>query len=115
MQDIFCSIISGGVPGEFVFRDEKVVVFKDIHPQAPVHLLVVPVRHVESIGDADQEMLGILMSTAHRVAQEQGLVDGYRLIVNDGEHGGKLVPHLHIHVLGGKHLGPKMVREGDAI
>ncbi|MEK7600762.1 MAG: HIT domain-containing protein [Patescibacteria group bacterium] len=115
MQDIFCSIVSGEVPAEFVFRDESVVVFKDIHPQAPVHLLVVPVQHVDGVGDADNGTLGTLISVAHRVAREQGLVDGYRLIVNDGKHGGKIVPHLHIHVLGGKPLGLKIVQDTEAV
>ncbi|MEK7515206.1 MAG: HIT domain-containing protein [Patescibacteria group bacterium] len=115
MTDIFCSIISGEIPADVVFRDEAVIVFKDIRPQAPVHLLVVPIRHMEGIGDADTATLGTLLMAAHRVAHEQGLVDGYRLIVNDGEHGGKIVPHLHIHVLGGKHLGPKLAQDSEVV
>ena len=109
-DDIFCKIIAGEVPKEFVHRDDEVVVFEDISPHAPVHLLVVPTKHVDSIGDADDATLGMLIRTAHRIAVEQGLEKGYRVIINDGEDGGKVVPHLHVHVLGGKHLGPKLVQ-----
>ncbi|MCC6934132.1 MAG: HIT domain-containing protein [Candidatus Yanofskybacteria bacterium] len=112
IEDVFCKIIAGQIPGEVVYRDDEVIVLKDIHPQAPVHLLVMPVRHVDGLGDLaehDGVLLGKLIAVAHRVAGEQGLVKGYRLIVNEGEHGGKLVPHLHVHLLGGKALGPKIV------
>lgn len=107
-DDVFCKIISGEFAAEFVHKDDTVVVFKDIKPHAPVHLLAVPVNHVDGIGDADETVLGRLLRTAHEVAQKQGL-RGYRLIVNDGEDGGKVVPHLHVHILGGKRLGPKLV------
>lgn len=114
IEDVFCKIIAGEIPGEEVYRDDEVVVIKDIHPQAPVHLLVMPVKHVagiEELAEHDGHLLGKLIATAHRVATEQGLTKGYRLIINEGEHGGKLVPHLHVHLLGGKALGPKIVAE----
>jgi histidine triad (HIT) family protein len=112
IDDVFCKIIAGELKGDFVYRDDEVVVVKDIHPQAPVHLLVVPVQHFSGIDDFaehDGHLLGRMLRVAHQVAQEQGLEKGYRLIINEGEHGGKLVPHLHIHLLGGRRLGPKIV------
>ena len=111
-DDIFCKIIRGEMKGEFLHRDDSVVVIRDINPHAPVHLLIVPVEHFEGVGDLterDEGLLGHMVRVAHTVAQEQGLEKGYRLIINEGEHGGKLVPHLHMHLLGGKHLGAKLV------
>jgi histidine triad (HIT) family protein len=111
IDDVFCKIIRGELGGKVVYRDDEVVVLEDIHPQAPVHLLVMPVAHVDGLGDASADLLGKLVATARRVAVEQGLDHGYRLIINEGEHGGKLVPHLHLHLLGGKKLGPKIVQD----
>ena len=111
IDDVFCKIISGELKSDFVYRDDDVVVIRDIHPQAPVHLLVMPVRHVDGVGDADPALLGKLVATAHQVAVQEGLDDGYRIIVNEGAVGGKLVPHLHLHLLGGKRLGPKIVSD----
>ena len=109
IDDIFCKIINGELKSEPVYQDNRVVVVKDIHPQAPVHLLVIPRQHFDGLGDASQEVLGYLLNVAHKVADEQGLSRGYRIVINEGEHGGKLVPHLHLHLLGGKKLGPKIV------
>lgn len=114
IQDVFCKIISGELGAEFLYRDDDVVVIRDIKPQAPVHLLVIPVKHFDGIGDFaehDGHLLGTMLRIAERVARQEGLDKGYRLIINEGEHGGKLVPHLHLHLLGGKKLGPKLVRE----
>jgi histidine triad (HIT) family protein len=114
IDDVFCKIISGELKGDFVYRDDEVVVVKDIHPQAPVHLLIIPVQHfsgIEDFAEHDGHLLGRMLRVAHQVAGEQGLEKGYRLIINEGEHGGKLVPHLHIHLLGGRRLGPKIVSE----
>lgn len=114
MSDIFCKIISGEVSADFVYRDEEVVVFPDISPKAPVHLLVVPVKHVAGIADVteqDGHLLGKMLRVAHDVAAKEGLDQGYRLIINEGAHGGKIVPHLHIHLLGGRELGSKLVGE----
>ena len=111
-EDIFCKIIKGEMDADFVYRDDDVVVIKDIHPQAPVHLLVIPVKHYNGLSDFTEsggELCGKLLQIAHTVASEQGLENGYRLIINEGEDGGKLVPHLHLHLLGGKKLGPKIV------
>ena len=112
IDDVFCKIIKGELGGEFVYRDDEIVVLKDIHPQAPVHLLVMPVVHCDGVADASVEVLGKMVGVAHRIAHEQGLEKGYRLIINEGEHGGKLVPHLHMHLLGGRKLGAKIVNEG---
>jgi len=113
-DDVFCKIIRGEIPGEFLYRDEEVAVIRDINPHAPVHLLVIPVEHFDGVGDIGPErvaLLGRMVSTAHRIASEQGLDKGYRLILNEGEHGGKIVPHLHLHLLGGRKLGHKLVNE----
>jgi histidine triad (HIT) family protein len=112
IEDIFCKIIAGELPAEIVWQDEQVLVIKDIHPQAPVHLLVVPRQHfdgIEDFAETDSAILGHMVRVAHLVAQAQGLKSGYRLIFNEGTDGGKLVPHLHLHLLGGKKLGPKIV------
>lgn len=113
ITDVFCKIISGELPAEVVFRDEDFVVMKDIAPQAPVHLLIVPIKHFEGLADFhadDAAILGKALLLAKMMATEQGLRNGYRLILNEGEHGGKLVPHMHFHLLGGKRLGAKIVQ-----
>lgn len=115
MDDVFCKIISGEIKGDFVYKDDDFIVVKDINPQAPVHLLVIPVKHVNSLEDFmegnNNGLLGKALVVAHKVAHQVGIAEkGYRLIINEGEYGGKLVPHLHIHLLGGKKLGPKIVR-----
>jgi histidine triad (HIT) family protein len=112
IDDVFCKIISGELPGDVIHRDEEVIVIRDIHAQAPTHLLVIPVAHYSNLGDfsgSDEHILGKLLRVAHEVAAKEGLGKGYRLIINEGEDGGKLVPHLHIHLLGGKKLGAKIV------
>lgn len=109
ITDVFCKIISGELPADVVYRDDEVLVIRDIKPQAPVHLLVMPITHVQGMDDASESVLGKLFATTRRIAAEQGLGKGYRLIINEGEHGGKLVPHLHVHLLGGKPLGLKIV------
>ena len=114
ISDIFCKIIKGELNADKVYQDEDFLAIKDIHPQAPVHLLIIPVKHFEDIHDMiekDQALFGKAMAVADRVAHEAGLTEkGYRLIINEGEHGGKLVPHLHMHILGGKRLGPKVIQ-----
>lgn len=114
ITDVFCKIIKGELPSEPVYRDDEVIVLKDIKPNAPVHLLVMPIKHFESLDEATQEdglLLGKMLLIANKVAREANLDKGYRLVINKGEHGGQLVPHLHIHVLGGKHLGAKLVQD----
>ena len=109
--DVFCKIIKGELSSDKVYEDDNFVVIKDIHPQAPVHLLIVPKKHVLGMHDATQELLGQAMIVADKTAQIVGIADkGYRLIMNEGDDGGKLVPHFHIHLLGGKPLGPKIIK-----
>jgi histidine triad (HIT) family protein len=105
---IFCKIISGEIPSKFIYKDRDVVVFADINPVAPVHLLVVPVKHIASLADmkdADTALAGKMVAVAIKVAKEQGLANnGYRLTINSGADAGQLVQHLHIHLMGGRPL-----------
>ncbi len=90
------------------FETEEVLAFPDIHPQAPVHVLLIPKRHLASLAHATAEdagMLGGLLAAAVEVARQQGLGNGYRLVVNTGADGGQTVEHLHVHLLGGRHMG----------
>jgi histidine triad (HIT) family protein len=106
---IFARIINGEIPARKVLETEHVLAFHDVNPQAPVHVLVVPKRAMVSVADAgpnDAELLGLLMLAAAQVAVELGISDeGYRVVTNVGQHGGQSVPHLHLHVLGGRQLG----------
>jgi histidine triad (HIT) family protein len=108
MASIFTRIINSEIKGEIVHQDEHCAVLKDIHPQAPVHLLVVPKKEIQSVDTArleDQLLLGHLLLTAAQVAREQGFDEtGYRVVINYGKDGGMTVPHLHLHVLAGRKL-----------
>ena len=105
---VFCKIYAGEIPGEFLHKDERCFVIRDINPVAPVHLLVIPVEHYIHAVDASTEaeaMLGHLMIAAQTVARQEGVLDsGYRMAVNQGPHAGQTVDHLHLHVLGGRRL-----------
>ncbi len=105
---LFCRIISGEVPGDFVHQDDRAVVIRDLNPQAPTHLLVIPRDHLESLDDAsqkDEALLGHLLRVAARVANAAGLAEGgYRTVINTGAGAGQSVFHLHVHVLGGRPL-----------
>ena len=103
---IFCKLASGEIPCEAVYEDEDVFAFRDLHPGAPSHVLVIPRRHIPRITDTDDaELLGKLLIGANKVAEKEGLIEkGFRYAVNFGEHGGQLVMHVHIHVLGGRPL-----------
>ncbi len=109
MEDcVFCRIVRNEVPAQVVHRDEEVLVFRDINPKAPVHLLLIPREHIPSLAEATPEherLLGRLLLTAREVARAQGLHRGYRLVNNCGDEGGQTVPHLHFHLLGGRFLG----------
>lgn len=102
---LFCKIIKGEIPGKFIFKDEEIVAFRDIHPKAPVHVLIVPVKHIESLREIkteDKELLGKLMITVGKIAQQLGIAkDGYKVVINNGGSSGQLVFHLHLHLLGG--------------
>jgi histidine triad (HIT) family protein len=103
---IFCRIIAHEVPAKIVFEDENVVAFEDLHPQSPVHLLVVPRKHLPSLKEAtpdDEPLLGHLSVVAAQLARERGLeTKGYRAVINNGAWAGQSVCHLHVHVLGGR-------------
>ena len=102
---IFSKIISREIPADIVYEDDLALAFKDITPQAPVHILVIPKKPIPQISEAqaeDQELLGHLLLTAQKVASEAGLTNGYRLVINNGSDGGQTVFHLHIHILGGR-------------
>jgi histidine triad (HIT) family protein len=102
---IFCKIIEKKIPADIVFENEKIIVFKDINPKAPVHLLIVPKKHIISVNEIeeqDKDILGDLLLTAKEVAEENKIKKGgYKLTINVGEGAGQEVPHLHIHLLGG--------------
>ncbi len=102
---IFCKIIAGEIPSEKLYEDDDVLAFLDISPQAPVHFLVIPKKHIPrpvDISDEDQEVAGKMLRVAAQIAKEKGVEDGYRVIFNNGEKAGQVVFHLHLHVLGGK-------------
>jgi histidine triad (HIT) family protein len=105
---IFCGIVSGEIPANIVYRDDDVVAFEDIKPVAPVHLLIIPTRHIDSVRDVsrdDDAVLGLLVATANRLAKERGIHDdGFRLNMNAGPNGGQTVYHLHLHLLGGRFM-----------
>jgi histidine triad (HIT) family protein len=110
MPTLFERIISGELPAKFVFRDDRVVAFRDLYPRAPTHILIVPNQPIPTaneITDDDATLVGHLFAVAAQIARSEGIADsGYRLIVNCGRDGGMEVPHLHVHLLGGKPLGP---------
>jgi histidine triad (HIT) family protein len=103
---LFCKIIAGEIPGEFVHQDDRSVVLRDINPQAPTHLLVIPREHLESLDEAsqkDESLLGHLLRVGARVANEAGIGEsGYRTVINTGAGAGQSVFHLHVHMLGGR-------------
>lgn len=106
---LFCSIASGATDTKLLFNDEYVAAFADIHPHSPVHLLIVPKKHIEStatLEEEDEALAGHMIRTAQRLAEEQGIADsGYRLVFNTRSHGGQVVDHIHLHLLGGQKLG----------
>ena len=106
---LFCGIIEGTVKGEIVYQDDSVVAFKDITPRAPVHLLIVPRKHIATVSDiepADGAVVGAIFFVAAKLARERGIAEsGYRIVVNCGADAGQTVFHLHYHLLGGRHMG----------
>ncbi len=114
---IFCKIIANVIPASRVYEDDDVLAFKDIHPSAEVHLLVIPKRHITGLSSAtaaDQQVLGKMMLVASQVATDAGSTDGFRTIINDGRVGRQDVFHLHMHVLGGaKPLGRMIALDGN--
>lgn len=104
---IFCKIAAGKIGGPPVYQDEAITAFKDINPQAPVHILLIPKKHISSMNEAtaeDEALLGQLMRTAAQIARNEGLGSGYRLVANTGPDGGQSVFHIHLHLLGGRRM-----------
>lgn len=103
---VFCQIVQGKLPAEIVYRTPAFVAFRDTNPQAPDHVLIVAADHVESLATCnDAELLGNMLNGAHEVAKRVNVDHGgYRVVVNTGKHGGQTVPHLHMHVLGGRRM-----------
>jgi histidine triad (HIT) family protein len=104
---IFCRIARKEIPSGIVYEDADVLAFRDLSPQAPTHVIIIPKRHVASLNevvDADAVLLGVMMLTAKRVAAALGLVGGYRVVTNCGADGGQSVSHMHLHVLGGRSM-----------
>lgn len=100
---LFCRIVAGKIPATVVYEDDEVMAINDVFPRAPFHVLVVPRRHVEKLSDLDDEALGgRLLQVVRRVAQKGGVGENFRLVVNNGDHAGQTVWHLHLHVLGGR-------------
>ncbi|MGL4232034.1 MAG: histidine triad nucleotide-binding protein [Casimicrobium sp.] len=112
MDCIFCKIIRGEIPSKKVYEDDDILAFHDIHPAAPVHVLVIPKKHVAKLSDAtveDQAVLGKMMLVATKVANDLGSIDGFRTIINVGRVGRQDVFHLHMHVLGGPNPLGRMI------
>lgn len=109
MSCLFCRLIAGEIPGRFLYEDELLVVLQDINPQAPLHALVIPRRHIATINDLSPEdgpLLGEMFGRAAAVARERGVADrGYRTVFNCNREAGQTVYHIHLHVLGGRPLG----------
>ncbi len=104
---LFCKIVSGTIPANRVYEDELSIGFPDINPQAPSHFLIIPKQHIGSTAKAlaeDTALMGHLMATAAEIARKEKLNNGYRIVVNTGDDGGQTVNHLHLHLLGGRHM-----------
>lgn len=107
MSTIFEKIIAGEIPADKAYEDDLCIAIRDIEPQAPVHLLIIPKKVISRVGDAsleDQSVLGHLLLIAGKIARQEGLKKGFRIVVNNGQAGGETVPHLHVHLLGGRQM-----------
>lgn len=111
---IFCKIVAGNIPAQKVYEDDEIFAFKDIQPQRPVHVLVIPKKHIASLADArpeDTATLGKILVKANEIAVSQGSPEGFRVIINTGRVGQQEVPHLHAHIVGGTEpVGPMLKR-----
>lgn len=115
MTTLFARIIHGEIPAEMVYQDDQVSAFRDINPQAPVHVLIVPNREIPTVNDIeeqDEALIGHMFTVAKTIAEREGIAeDGYRLLVNCNRHGGQEIYHLHMHLFGGRPLGPMLLRK----
>lgn len=105
---LFCKIIAGQIPSEMVYKSQEIVAFKDIHPAAPVHIMVVPVKHIPSLAAMSEKhslIVGKMTAVASKIAKDMGIAQkGYRLVINSGPDAGQVIHHLHMHLLGGREL-----------
>ncbi len=111
---LFCKISRGEIPSRKVYEDDEVYAFHDIHPVAPVHFMLIPKLHLDSLAHAEEQhaaLLGRMMTLAPRLAAEQGLTNGFRTVINTGKGGGQEVFHLHIHIIGGGNIPPMVKRD----
>ncbi len=112
MSCIFCEIAAGRIPATILFKDDKVVAFRDIHPQAPVHIVIIPNKHIADLTEITGDDFGILayiFDVANDLARSEGISErGYRVAVNSGKEGGQVVGHLHFHLLGGRQLSGQL-------
>ena len=115
MPTIFTDIISGKSPADIVYRDEQVTAFRDINPQAPVHILIIPNKEIPTVNDVepeDEQLIGHIFSVAKIIARQEGIAEnGYRLLVNCNRDANQVIFHLHVHLFGGRRLGPMLMRQ----
>lgn len=112
MDCLFCKIIAGEIPSTKVYEDDKILAFRDINPQAPTHILVIPKEHIGGVDELDADNSAVvshIFAKIAEIAKKEGLEKGYRVVSNVGEHGCQSVRHLHFHILGGKQLNDGMV------
>ena len=112
MDCLFCKIIAGEIPSTKVYEDDKILAFRDINPQAPAHILVIPKEHIGGVDELNSDNSAVvshIFAKIAEIAKQEGLKDGYRVVSNVGEHGCQSVRHLHFHILGGKQLNGNMV------
>jgi histidine triad (HIT) family protein len=108
MDCVFCNIVAGKIPADVVYQDDEIFAFRDIHPIAPTHILVIPKRHIAGLTELAQHDLPLIarmVAVSNDLAEQEGVSKkGYRLVINSGKEGGQLVPHLHMHLIGGRQL-----------
>ena len=113
-ETIFSKIIRKEIPSDMLYQDELVTAFRDINPRLPTHVLIVPNRHIPTVDDVtvdDEAALGRMLTVARKIARDEGIHEqGYRLIINCGDHGRQEVPHIHMHLLGGDDVGPMIAK-----
>lgn len=112
MDCIFCKIINGELPSDTLYQDQEVMAFRDINPMAPVHILIIPKEHIVSLADLKDEqtaVVGEMVKLANKLARREGISErGYRLVISSGIEGGQVIPHLHMHLLGGRALSSEL-------
>jgi histidine triad (HIT) family protein len=108
MDCVFCNIVAGKIPSDVVYQDDDIFAFRDIHPIAPSHILIIPKKHITGLTElaqVDLPLVSRMVATANNLAKQEGISEkGYRLVTNSGKEGGQLVPHLHMHLIGGRQL-----------